>query len=237
MIESVTIGGGTALRPPAAGAVVLFGIGPPRPTADGRRRRLERIVEDLSPALQSVRWAQQVHGRGLVSIGENDESTLLGCVGEADGLLTAATGVGLLVWTADCVPVALVGPRAVAMVHAGWRGAAAGIVDRAVRRLADAGCPASSLTAYLGPAISGPNYQVGPEVIEALGHSGVPDEEWRDGDRVDLRRFVHGQLDRLDVRRITAIGGCTFASPELASYRRDGAAAGRQWSLVWRESA
>lgn len=233
---TASVGGQTVLRPPASGATVLFGVGPARAVPDDRRRRLERLVDDLAPAVHAVRWAEQVHGRELTWVGEHDGSDLLRCVGEADGLLTAAPNVGLLVWTADCVPVALIGPRAVAMVHAGWRGAAAGIAELAVQRLAVAGCPASRLTAYLGPAISGRHYQVGPEVIAALARRGVPESLWRDGDRVDLRRFLKAQLGLLGVGSVTAVGGCTFASTELASYRRDGDAAGRQWSMVWRVS-
>jgi copper oxidase (laccase) domain-containing protein len=82
--------------------------------------------------------------------------------------------------------------------------------------------------------VCGRHYQVGPEVIAALERAGVPPAGWRDGDRVDLRAFLAGQLAGLGVGGVQAVGPCTFDTPALASYRRDGAAAGRQWSLVWR---
>lgn len=223
-----------ALELTARGATVLFGLGPARSGDSDRKLRLQRVLRDLAPAAVALRWVRQVHGRELVWIAEASGEGVH-CAGRADGLLTSRAGVGLVIWTADCVPVALAGPRAVAMLHAGWRGAAAGIVVEAVRRLeAEAATPAAQLTAVLGPAISGPHYQVGPEVIASLGRTGVPEAWWRDGDRVDLRAFLAGQLGRLGVGTVAPVGPCTFETASLASYRRDGAAAGRQWSLVWR---
>lgn len=213
-------------------ALVLFGVGPPGAAAPAERRAAA-ILAELSPALRCVRWARQVHGATVVDVAASG-SGLAACVGDADGLVSCDAGTGLVVWTADCVPVALAGPGIVAMVHAGWRGAAAGIVTAAVRRIAASGMPPGQLRAFLGPAVCGRHYQVGPEVIEALERAGVPGAGWLDGDRVDLRRFLAGQLADLGVAGAHIVGPCTFDTPELASYRRDGAAAGRQWSLVWR---
>jgi len=236
--ESVAriVAGGRALGRRDHAATVLFGLGPPLGHTSAPAQRLAAVLEDLAAELRAVRWAQQVHGRELVRVtGASAEPVR--CVGEADGMLTSAASIGLVVWTADCVPVALVGPRSVAMVHAGWRGAAAGVVAEALHRLeADTGTPPAELIAILGPSISGPHYQVGPEVVDALSRTGVPAPAWLDGDRVDLRGFLEAQLEGLGVRRVEIVGPCTFATPSLASFRRDGAAAGRQWSLVWREA-
>ena len=233
-IEVVTreVAGDRALAIGDRGAVVLFGLGP---AAGGLPppQRAAAILDGLGPALRSIRWARQVHGATVVTVDEGGGEALV-CVGDADGLITRRTGCGLLVWTADCVPVALVGPRVVAIVHAGWRGAAAGIVAAAVRRIAESGTPPGQLRAVLGPAVCGRHYQVGPEVVEALARTGVPRPAWLDGDRVDLRGFLVAQLAELGVPAVATIGPCTYSSPELASYRRDGSAAGRQWSLVWR---
>ncbi len=90
----------------------------------------------------------------------------------ADGHATRCPGVLLGVTVADCTPVYLVAPeaRAVALLHAGWRGVAAGILERGVRVLADRfDLPAGALHLHLGPAICGACYEVGPEVHEALG--------------------------------------------------------------------
>lgn len=228
-----SVAGEPALELRHGDAHVLFGLGPPAAAASPERRAAA-ILAELSPALQCVRWARQIHGATVLDVAAGPGSGPVACAGDADGLASRDPGTALLVWTADCVPVALIGPGAVAMVHAGWRGAAAGIVAVAVRRLAEWGMPPGQLRAFLGPAVCGRHYQVGPEVIAAFERAGVPAARWRDGDRVDLRAFLAGQLAGLGVGGVQAVGPCTFDTPALASYRRDAAAAGRQWSLVWR---
>lgn len=117
-----------------------------------------------------VEHAHQVH-EATVRFHEGGEPGLH--LSEAcDGHATRTPGALLAVTTADCVPVFLVAPgrRAVAMVHAGWRGAAAGILERGVAVLAErADAEPASLHVHLGPAICGRCYEVGPEVFEALG--------------------------------------------------------------------
>ena len=91
-----------------------------------------------------------------------------------DGHVTTETGLLLTVATADCVPVFLVDPvrRAVGAVHAGWRGAAAGVLERGLEALADeSGSRPGDVRVHLGPAICGACYEVGPEVFAALGQS------------------------------------------------------------------
>lgn len=89
-----------------------------------------------------------------------------------DGHATTDADVLLAVTTADCVPVSVVDPRrrAVALLHAGWRGAAAGILERGVAVLAErVASDPGDLHVHLGPAICGRCYEVGPEVFFALG--------------------------------------------------------------------
>jgi hypothetical protein len=87
-----------------------------------------------------------------------------------DGHATREAGVLLAVTVADCVPVFLVdaAARRVALVHAGWRGTAAGVLERGLSRLGTSG-GAHAVHVHLGPAICGECYEVGPEVFEALG--------------------------------------------------------------------
>lgn len=126
-----------------------------------------------------------------------------------DGHVTAQAGVLLTVGLADCVAVSLVEPRrrVVALLHAGWRGTAAGIVERGLEvlweRLAVA---AAELHAHLGPAICGDCYRVGPEVHEALG---LPRP---DGPTpVDLREVLARRAVAAGIapERITASSHCT----------------------------
>lgn len=90
---------------------------------------------------------------------------------DADGHATSLAGVLLAVSTADCVPIFLAAPDSlhVAMLHAGWRGVAARIMERGVALLLDAGSSAGSLRMHLGPAICGACYEVGAEVPAGLG--------------------------------------------------------------------
>jgi len=235
------VAGERALDGSLGGARMLFGLGPPL-AADPPEIRGLRLLEALAPEIHGVRWGRQVHGREVAAVSCEKDCDLGGvvCVGDCDALMTTERGVGLMVWTADCVPILLAGGGVVAAVHSGWRGTAADIVGAVIRSfLLDYGVAADRIQAVLGPAISGQRYEVGPEVVNALEAVATDDGGWRRGDRVDLRRFLAGRLEHLGVESgsIEVIGPCTAATAHLASYRRDGAAAGRQWSLVYRGSS
>lgn len=114
--------------------------------------------------------ARQVHGAELL-VHRHPVCGLL--VAERyDGHVTREPGVLLTVSVADCVPISLVDAerRAIAMLHGGWRGVAAGILERGIAALhAVAGSAPADLCVHLGPAICGACYEVGPEVFAALG--------------------------------------------------------------------
>ena len=131
--------------------------------------RVERLAEGLD--LPAAVWARQVHGAAVRSV---DEAPAAGfsSPGEADGLSTARADMLLILTVADCVPVYLLDPtrRAMALLHAGWRGAAAGILECGVELLGESyGSEASDLRLHLGPAICGDCYEVGDEVRKAFG--------------------------------------------------------------------
>ena len=154
-------------------------------------------------------------------------------VGRCDGLITAQPGVGLVVRNADCLPVALAGGGAVAMLHAGWRGLAADILGKAVRRLeGELGVPPGELEAVVGPGVGPCHYEVGREVIAGLEVCPTADPGWQHDGRVDLARFAAGRLRRLGVSSVRHAGVCTACSPHHYSYRRDGTEAGRMWSAA-----
>ncbi len=148
-----------------------------------------------------------------------------------DAHVTRAPGLLVAVTVADCVPAFLVAERArvVAVVHAGWRGAAAGILERAVAVLGERfGATPDGLALHLGPSICGACYEVGPEVHEALGEP-VPDEPTP----VDLpanlaRRARSLGLTGSEVTRSTWCTRC--GAEDLFSHR--GGDAGRQIGFV-----
>lgn len=144
----------------------------------------------------------------------------------ADGQAAAASGVALLVLAADCMPVALAAPGAAAVVHAGWRGLAGGVLEEglaAVRELGGSG----PVTAVVGPAAGACCYEVGPEVHAALG-TGV-----RTHAKVDLRAAAERRLRAAGVQDVLHADHCTICDERFFSHRREGARAGRQGGVVW----
>lgn len=217
---------------------MVFGLGPPSPV-DPPEERMKRILNSLKPEITAIRWGEQIHGRLAASIACEPGCRLehAVCAGRCDALITAEIGVGLAVWTADCVPILMTGNGVVAAVHSGWRGAAEDVAGATIRRLEiEYGVPPEKIQTILGPAISGPNYEVGMEVIEALSTLGLDDQSWLAGNHVDLRRFLRSRLLQLGLKpaAIAEIDRCTALSPDCASYRRDGTLAGRQFSLIYR---
>jgi polyphenol oxidase len=144
---------------------------------------------------------------------------------EADGQATSRAGLAPLVFVADCLPVALAGPRGVAMIHCGWRGLAAGIVERGVEEV-------EARSAAIGPGIGPCCYAVGEEVAQAFEPLG---EGVRRGRMLDLGEIARRLLGRAGVREVEVADLCTSCEAELFfSHRRDGGVTGRQGGAVWR---
>lgn len=152
----------SALAPPA--------LGFPGEWA-GRRIPAESVhALNGSGPWRSVVRSRQVHGTRVRVHGSAPRGFFLAA--ECDGHATRAPGLLLTATLADCVPVFLADPaaRAVALLHAGWRGAAGGVVESGIAAMADAfGSDPARLSVHAGPAICGRCYEVGPEVFSALG--------------------------------------------------------------------
>ena len=133
-----------------------------------------------------------------------------------------------LVLTADCLPIALIAPGAVAMVHAGWRGLAAGVLEEGVEAVRELGGEAE-LRAAIGPGAGGCCYEVGAEVHAAFGRPAERAE-------IDLKALARERLLAAGVAEVHDVGLCTMCSdPALFfSHRRDGGITGRQAGLAWR---
>ena len=205
------------------------------PALVARNRELLAGALGRDPACVAMGW--QVHGADVQVHHEPPAPGRQGFGSPGDDLarvdaqVTDSAEVTPLVLVADCVPVALAAPGAVAMVHCGWRGVAAGIVERAltaVRRLADAG----EVHAAIGPAIGPCCYEVGPEVGDVFARNGHTDA--LDGRMLDLPKVVARELESHGVQDVALAGICVSCHPELFfSHRRDGGLTGRQAGLVW----
>lgn len=139
----------------------------------------------------------------------------------------------MAVTVADCVPAFLVAPEreTSAVVHAGWRGAAAGILERAVATLRDRfGIPAAEVALHLGPSICGDCYEVGPEVHEGLGEPTPPGPS-----PVDLRGNLARRAEAVGIpaSEITVSTLCTRCGPVDLYSHRGGDAARQVAYLGW----
>jgi len=193
------------IRPPGFEGVV-FGT-----AAWGDLRRDEQARADVSVALGlPSNWAylNQVHGAVIrwVDRGGNH--------GDGDALATTQERLPLMVATADCVPVAIEADRAVALVHAGWRGAAAGVLPAAIAALRGRGL--APQRAAIGPAIGPCCYEVGDDVASRFPDH-VGKTTWGTTS-VDLPGFLASQLAEIETWRSEQ---CTFTSSMMYSWRRD----------------
>ncbi len=145
----------------------------------------------------------------------------------ADGQATANPGLTPIVQVADCLPVALAGAGAVAMIHCGWRGLANGIIERGVEEV-------GATAAVIGPGIGPCCYEVGEQILarfESLGN-GVSR-----GRMLDLSEVARRLLERVGVVETESADICTSCEPKLFfSHRRDGPRTGRQGGLAWIDS-
>jgi YfiH family protein len=172
--------------------------------------------------------AHQVHGAAVLSVAEPVAGYRVGPL-EADGVATARAGVAAAVHVADCVPVAVGGAGAVAMLHCGWRGLDAGIVAAGVAALRALGAR-GALAAAIGPRAGGCCYETGDEVRERFARHGATD-----GRLLDLGAVARSLLREAGVERVEDVGVCTICSDpgRLYSHRRDGPACGRQGGFAW----
>jgi YfiH family protein len=195
----------------------------------GRARR-DALCERLG--LDWLCASRQVHGTDVQLLHTRAARGGEPLAIDADGHATALRGVGAMVLTADCLPVALAGAGAgesasvVAMVHAGWRGMAAGVLEQGVRALRELGAD-GELEAAIGPGAGVCCYEVGADVHRAFGGA------HRDGDAIDLRAIARERLHTAGVASVRDARACTICDERFFSHRRDGERAGRQAGVAW----
>ena len=201
-----------------------YGLGDGEPPAEAVARWMALGAElaEIAPRLVSAR---QVHGAKVLEHGAGDSGWTRH--DGADGHLTFTAGVACVVTVADCVPVFVAHPSgAVALLHAGWRGTAARIVEKGIARMVEQGLDAADLKVHFGPAICGRCYQVGPDVFEQLtGWQTIRNRN------VDLRALLSEQAKEMGVRQLSASPHCTKCDNERFFSHRAGDAQ-RQVSVI-----
>jgi YfiH family protein len=147
----------------------------------------------------------------------------------ADAIVSRTAGLAVAVTTADCGPILLADPaaRVIGAVHAGWRGALAGVVEAAVAAMEKLGAERGRIRAALGPMIRQSNYEVGPDLVARFAAADPASEGFfhpapRAGHALfDLAAYIGLRLKRAGVTHVEDLGLCTYADPaRFFSFRR-----------------
>jgi polyphenol oxidase len=219
---STRIGGVSGSPYEALNVAILTGDEP-----EHVRENRQRLAAALDRRAEGVVMGRQVHGTSLSRHDGPQQPRVYADVvrspDEVDAHATSSPQLTPLVMVADCLPVALVGPGGVAMVHCGWRGLAGGILAEAVGAV-------EAEAAAIGPGIGPCCYEVGEEVLSEFSDL----EGVARGRMLDLTAVATTLLEQAGVGSIESSGLCTSSNPELFySHRRDGERTGRQAGLVW----
>jgi YfiH family protein len=199
------------------------------PAHEHGRRERDRLCEELG--LQWLCASRQVHGTVVQRVNAQEGSGGEAVTIDADGHATALRGVGTMVLVADCLPVVLGAEGAVAALHAGWRGLAAGVLEEGVRALRELGGE-GEIAAVIGPGAGPCCYEVGEEVHAAFsGRSEI--NPHREGRNLDLPGLARERLEAAGVAHVEDVGVCTICDERCFSHRREGLRAGRQAALAW----
>jgi YfiH family protein len=214
-------GGGRALFTDRTAGNLSTGAGEDH--EQGLERR-EQLCERLG--LQWLCSSRQTHGTTVNMIDQASGRAGEALAIDADGHATSLQGVGAMVMAADCLPVALGATGAVAIVHAGWRGLSAGVLEAGVAALREIS-EGEPIEAVVGPCAGVCCYEVGAEVHTAFGGAHSV------GRHIDLRAIAHERLAGAGVGRVRDVMACTICDERFFSYRREGERAGRQAGVAW----
>jgi hypothetical protein len=182
---------------------------------------------------------RQIHSTTVVTLTDRPQGVI-----EADAMVTNRPDLLLGILTADCSPVLLADPEAgiVGAAHAGWKGAAGGIVYATVMAMVALGASPKHIRAAIGPTISGANYEVGPETAAqitaldsaAADHVSIPEGKTRE--HFDIPGLLQEQLFGAGVGLVGDLGLCTYALPDRYYSHRwathHGKTTGRQISII-----
>ncbi len=194
------------------------------------------IFEALGISKEQVVTARQVHGLGVAVVDEGNKGKV---IPDTDGLLTATSGLFLMLRFADCVPVVLYDPKrnAVGLLHAGWKGSIMGIAFRAVKLMQEAfGSRPEEVLAGIGPSIGPCCYEIGEDVAE-LAHEFWPKPPIfhtpQGKMHLDLWELNRQWLLEAGVKKVEVAGICTRCrNEEFFSHRASGGLTGRFAAIV-----
>lgn len=190
------------------------------------------LEESVSPS--KVVWMKTGHTARAVTVGVDDLSE------PADAYVTHERGVLLALNTADCLPIVMVDKSngLVALIHAGWKGLVRGVIGNATLRFSEAGADLSSTLVWIGPSVTGPDYEVGEEVVSSLADAEAFTDAVilrRNGVTcADLPLLARSQLIKqgIPAHSIDIFPLSTKSTLDFHSVRRDGPSAGRMATIA-----
>lgn len=240
LIAGFTTRNGGVSRPPYHSLNLGLGTDDPLPNVEGNRSTFTRSFEMNPHQLLTVK---QVHGNDILLVDESNLDLTHFLKVEVDAIVTNQTGIMLGILTADCFPLLLWHPEKplAAAIHAGWRGAANGLIDKVIQTITKHfDCPADELLAAIGPGIGAHKYEVDRPVRDAFRQgTGFWDdisEETRLGHwKLNIPLSCRLQLEAagLKPQKIEVEEQCTCCHPELFfSHRRDNGTTGRQIGFI-----
>ncbi len=177
-----------------------------------------------------VAYQRQIHS-DIIRVAEQG-----GILGESDALITNKSMLGLAISTADCTPIFIYDrkKKVIAGVHSGWRGSEKRIVEKTVRKLKnDFGCSPDEMICFIGPSISKENYEVGEEVASLFDYQ-YSVEKQSGKFLLDVKKINYDMLinEGIPAENIEVSKECSFANPNLHSYRRDKEISGRALGII-----
>jgi polyphenol oxidase len=187
--------------------------------------RWDRVRAELSPSVNRIATSRQVHGVHIISHREGWTGWLRS--ESADGHIAPKRGTALGVSVADCVPVFLAHPSGVvALLHAGWRGIAAGILTRGIAAFQALNASPRDIRVHMGPAICGKCYEVGKDVYFAVSGRSVDGKSL-----IDLRAELAAKATAAGVADVTVSEFCTSCNNDQFFSHRAGDP-GRQFAFI-----
>lgn len=205
------------------------GINTEAPEAEVAKNR-QVYLKSIGLKPDHLTIAKQVHGNQVEIVNH------AGIIENTDGLVTNHHGLILGIQVADCAAILLADPdhEVISAVHAGWRGAVAGILPAAIEKMEKKGADPSRILAWVSPCISKKNFEVGDEVASQFSDQFV-DYSSYSKPHIDLSAFVRDQLNSCGVMtsHIEVDSRCTFDNEEeFYSFRRERERAGRMLALI-----
>ncbi|NNL17394.1 MAG: peptidoglycan editing factor PgeF [Boseongicola sp.] len=183
-----------------------------------------RVAEAMSVELEHMAGVHQVHSARVVTVNSGINSNVI----EADAMVTNAPDVCLSILTADCQPVLFADTNAgvIGAAHAGWKGAANGVLEATIEEMVSLGATREHIRAAIGPTISQTAYEVGPEFFEAFVDDDPENSRFFAGGNGNRMHFdlpaygLHCMRDA-GLRDVEWIRHCTYSDPDrFYSYRR-----------------